>query len=769
MLKRIALWLLFLPLQAFIASLLSLCELLRCFSLPLRRSPSVEGRKNGGDPLPPEVCSIVMLNWNGRRLLEQSLPALEKAVRFTRKDHEIILVDNGSRDDSVRWVRKNHPQVRVITLEENLGFGEGNNRGVEMAHHEIVVLLNNDMVVSEDFLSPLLQGFRDPQVFAVSSQIFLPEGKRREETGNTQARLEKGYLHLSHQPVLPRHYSRRLLPVLWAGGGCSAFHRRRFLRLGGFSPLFSPCYCEDTDLSYRAWRRGFKVLLAADSKALHQHRASTTARFDESQLQELMEERKLWYLWKNYQLRTLLSHLILFPLHITNHSSITGYLRSLRKLPSLLRLRFQEGVRAQPDNLLFNWIRRPLLYLNHSANGRSRRQTPGSPLRILIVSAYLPHPRSHGGAGRIFQLLRQVSKKNEVTLVTFVETDRESEELKNVLAHCRRIEAVHRGGFIPVSYYPYEPFEEFNCPDLREKLEQVLAEEDFDLVHFEWTQMVQYADLVPNQRKLVTEVEVNYAAHRSLLPLEPNLLRKLRKLYNTLQTLYREIELCRKVDAVVCVTDTDREYLRGYLPSDKLHVINTGVDTSYFTCGDPAKIDPNAIIYVGAFRHEPNVDAMLYFCAEVFPLILRERPQAHLHIVGAAPPGAILRLGAHPNITVTGFVEDLRDYYRKAQVVVVPLRTGVGIRGKILEGWAAGTAIVATRLACWGIRAGHGENILMAENTEEFALWTLALLRNPDFAARLGRAGRETAVQFYDWRLMGEQMLSLYEGLASGQ
>ena len=89
MLKRIALWLLFLPLQAFIASLLSLCELLRCFSLPLRRSPSVEGRKNGGDPLPPEVCSIVMLNWNGRRLLEQSLPALEKAVRFTRKDHEI--------------------------------------------------------------------------------------------------------------------------------------------------------------------------------------------------------------------------------------------------------------------------------------------------------------------------------------------------------------------------------------------------------------------------------------------------------------------------------------------------------------------------------------------------------------------------------------------------------------------------------------------------------------------------------------------------------
>ena len=766
--KRITLWLLFLPLQACIAGLLLLCELLRCLSAPL--SLLRKGGESSEDPARPDVCSIVMLNWNGKRLLESSLPALERAVRFTRQEHEIILVDNGSSDDSVPWLREHHPKVRVIALPENLGFGEGNNRGVEAARHEIVVLLNNDMVVSEDFLSPLLQGFGDAQVFAISSQIVFPEGKRREETGNTQARFKSGYLHLSHEPVLPCHYSRRYLPVLWAGGGCSAFHRRRFLQLGGFSPLFSPCYCEDTDLSYRAWRRGFKVLLAAHSKVLHQHRSSSSARFSEAQLKELMEKRKLWYLWKNYQIRTLLSHLILFPLHLTNHLSIKSYLSSLRKLPSALRLRFQEGERAQPDSSLLNWIRRPLLYLDHSPNGRpTRRRAPGSPLRILIVSAYLPHPRSHGGAGRVFQLLREVSEKNEVTLVTFVETDKEWEELKHVTAHCKRIEAVYRGGFVPVSSYPYEPFEEFHCPDLRYRLEQVLTEEDFDLVHFEWTQMVQYAHLVPHLRKLVTEVEVNYAAHRSFLPLEPNPLRKLRKLYNTLQTLYREIELCRKVDAVVCVTDTDREYLRGYLPSDKLHVINTGVATGYFTCGDPAEIDPNAITFVGAFRHEPNVDAMLYFCAEVFPLILCEWPKAHLYIVGAAPPQPILRLGAHPSITVTGFVEDLREYYRKAQVVVIPLRTGVGIRGKILEAWAAGKAMVTTPLACWGIRAGHGENILIAESAEDFALWTLALLRNPDFADRLGRAGRETAERYYDWSLMGKEMLSLYERLVSRQ
>lgn len=769
MLTRIALWPLFLPLQAVIIGLFFLFELIYWCSLPFRkvhRSP--ERIEKGKNRVRSDVCSIVILNWNGRKLLEQSLPALQRAVRFTGKNHEIIVVDNGSDDNSVPWICENHPTVRVIPLRENLGFGEGNNRGVRAARHDIVVLLNNDMVVSEDFLPPLLEGFLDPQVFAISSQILFPEGKRREETGNTQGRLEGGYLHLSHQPLLPCHHSRKHLPVLWAGGGSSAFDRSRFLRLSGFSPLFSPVYLEDTDLSYRAWRQGWKVLLATDSKVLHQHRQSSGARFEERQLKELVEERKIWYLWKNYQLRTLLPHFLLFPLHLRKYFSVTGYLGSLRKLPRVLYHRVLEGKRAQPDRTLFQWIRRPLLYLNHFHDALPKPdRRPGSPLRILIVSSYLPHLGNHGGAGRVFQLLYRVSRKSEVSLVTFIETKEEASKLGQVTPHCKRVEAVYRRGFTPVSLYPYEPFEEFNCPEFGAKLEQVLAEEDFDLVHFEWPQAAQYAHLAPHCHKLVTEIEVNYAAHLSLVPLERNPLRKLRKFYNSLQTLYREIELCKKVDSVVCVTDTDRDYLGGYLPSEKLFVINTGVDTGYFTCDETEPVDPNAIVFVGAFRHQPNVDAMIYFCSEVFPLILQERPQTHLYIVGSSTPSSIRRLGSHPNITVTGFVKDLRPYYRKARVVVVPLRMGVGIRGKILEGWAAGKAMVASPLACMGIRAVHGENILIAESAGEFALWTLGLLRNPDFATDLGRAGRETTVRHYDWSRMGEQMLSLYKRLSN--
>jgi GT2 family glycosyltransferase/glycosyltransferase involved in cell wall biosynthesis len=762
MIKSLLLWLVLLPFQTVLILVFILAEAARLFWKPFQV-------KAGDHPAPDtECCSIVVLNWNGRHLLEESLPALEEAVRSTGKPHEILVVDNGSEDGSLEWIRERFPGVSVLALPENLGFGEGNNRGVRAARHDCVVLLNNDMIVTPDFLSSLLEGLRDPSVFAVSSQIVFPEGKRREETGNTQLSFKLGYPHFSHDPVEQYHYSRRYLPVLWAGGGASAFDRRKFLDLGGFSPLFSPCYFEDTDLSARAWRRGWKVLFAVESVVLHKHRSSSSARYDAKQLEALFEHRKLWYLWRNSDLRGLLAHFLLLPLHIGRGTpALRGYLSALRRLPAILFFRLQEPRHRLGYRTVLNWARHPLLYLNRIFPYRrfSSRPSDGT-LRVLVVSAYLPHLGRHGGAGRAFQLLYRTSLKHRVSLLTFVEDEAEAGMIAQVARHCRRVEAVYRGDYEPVSLFPYEPFEEFNSPAMRRALERFLLEEDFDLVHFEWSQMAQYAELTRGIPSFLTETEVNYAAHYSLVKVADRWSVKCRRLYNSLQTLYRELELCKKVDAVVCVTDTDRAYLRGYVPDNKLHVVNTGVDTEYFRdCGSvPAEQD--ALVFVGAFRHEPNVDAMLYFTRQVFPLILRERPQTRLYVVGTSPPPSISALAAHPNITITGFVPDIREYYQRAAVVVVPLRTGVGIRGKILEAWAAGRPVVATSVACMGIRANHGENSFIADSAEDFALWTLALLRTPEFGRRMGEAGRLTATRFYDWSDAGRQLNELYENTA---
>lgn len=752
-------WLLLLPVQLLLAILHGAVEALRAFRLIFAFQP---GEGPDAPAVDRESCSVVIVSWNGRKLLEESLPPLYRALSRAGGSHEVLVVDNGSEDGTAEWLAELYPQIRLVALQANLGFGEGNNRGVRAASRDIVVLLNNDMIVEEDFLPPLLDAFEDPTLFAVSSQIEFPPERRREETGNTRGRFRRGYFHLEHAPIGPAHYSRRRLPILWAGGGAAAFHRSRFLQLGGFSSIFSPCYLEDTDLSYRAWRRGWTVQVAAESRVLHKHRSTSARRFAPKQLHALIEERKLWYLWKNFQFRRLLKHFLLYPLDLSEGFGMGTYLWSLRMLPAVLALRFQEPRRAVDDAVLEAWTWQPVRFLNQFLPDRSP-DAEGGRLKLLIVSAYLPHLGTHGGAGRVFQLMSRATQRHDVTLVCFIEASDDERFAQQARDCCRRVIAVPRNEFQALSPFPYEPFEEFNSPAFRNALADLLAEEDFDIAHFEWTQMALYHDLLPSRTvKILTEIEVNYAAHRTLVKVERNWLRKLRGYYNSMQTLYRELELCRLVDRVVCVTDQDQGYLEGFLEPDRLTVINTGVDPNEFRFEEEG-IEPDSIVFVGAFRHSPNVDAMRYFCNEIFPLILRERPQTRLYIAGSSPTREILELETNPQITVTGFVDDIRGYYQLAQVVVVPLRTGVGIRGKILEGWAIGRATVATSLACQGLRASHGENIMIADQPERFAMWTLSLLRNPGFCRRLGEAGRRTVERHYDWDRLADRVSELYQ------
>src|SRR5713101_1932981 len=145
-----------------------------------------------------EAASVVIPNWNGRDLLETYLPSVIRALAGN-SGNEIVVVDNGSSDDSAEFVHQNFPQVKLLKLDRNLGFGGGSNAGVRAARNDIVVLLNSDMRVAPDFLQPLLEGFHHPRVFAVSAQIFFTDpNKRREETGLTEGSFRSGLFALGH-------------------------------------------------------------------------------------------------------------------------------------------------------------------------------------------------------------------------------------------------------------------------------------------------------------------------------------------------------------------------------------------------------------------------------------------------------------------------------------------------------------------------------------------------------------------------------------------
>lgn len=728
-------------------------------------------------PPPAGPTSIVILNFNGRDLLPQCLSSVLEAVRFDGLPHEILLVDNGSTDHSVKYVRNEFPQVRILELGANLGFSAGNNAGVRAARNGIVVLLNNDMVVERDFLRPLLNGF-GPCTFAVSSQIlFQDRHARREETGKTSARFRRGMIDYTHLPVEGRILPRPYYPAFWAGGGSSAFHRARFLNMGGFQEVYSPAYVEDVDLSYQAWKMGWEVLFCPASVVHHKHRVTSRRLFRLEDLEILTRRNQMLFIWKNVRSwRYLIAHCFFLPWNVyrlsRDHGLGTwrGLAQAVMRLPSVqiskLGAPFR-GVRS--DQEIFGLFERPGLFFAR----RKRDSKPGSPgttdgrPRILWITAYLPHPGTHGGANRMFQLVRRLSGRYRITLLSFVEDREELQFLPQVESFCEHVTAIQRIPPPRWQLFPYEPFEAFRTPQLDNAMQRYLEDYDYSLLQLEYSQMGCYADRELGIPSILTLYEVDFAACLRRARVERSLWNRARWFYNYLQVLDREVRLVRRADVAVCMTELDAQTLRRFCASVPLHVISTGVDLDYFSPAAKPAAGP-WMIFVGAFQHLPNVDAMIYFCREILPLIRRQVPEVKLTIVGSNPPPEILALSGIPSVEVTGWIHDLRPHMAAASVYVVPLRLGVGIRGKILEAWSMAMAVVTTPVGCAGLRCSNGKDILVSDTAESFAANVVALLRDPQLRQRLGAEGRRVAENYFSWDMVAQQLDALYQSLLPG-
>jgi GT2 family glycosyltransferase len=294
------------------------------------------------------TATIVIVNWDGKHLLLECLPSVIEAVSYTGGKHEILVVDNGSTDGSVQFMQDHFPMVRILPLDRNYGFAGGNNRAVEEVSTKIVVFLNNDMVVDRAFLTPLLKGFGDESVFAVTSQIFFADQtRRREETGKTRARFERGAFYFWHDEIQLSEEKLDTIPVFWAGGGSCAVDRKRFLAVGGFDPLYAPFYVEDADISYQAWKRGWKCLLAPASRVVHKHRGTSKVKFGDRFVDNTIRKNTYLFIWKNVtDASMILEHLLNLPRAHTRAMTQNGpkfefqaYIRAILQLPAALTKR----------------------------------------------------------------------------------------------------------------------------------------------------------------------------------------------------------------------------------------------------------------------------------------------------------------------------------------------------------------------------------------------------------------------------------------------
>lgn len=249
-------------------------------------------------------CSLLILNHQGREILERNLPSVVEAAR--PGGHEVVVVDNSSTDGSVEAARDLGAH-RVLALTTN-DFLLGLNEGARQVDSEVVLLLNNDVAFGPECLERLLAPFaRDEAVFGTTGRVYYPD-RVHVQAARILGRFREGMLepvHLLDQFLEPE--GTPVLPTLYLPGGASAVRRDRFLELGGFDRLYLPLYWEDVDLSYAAWRRGWKCLF--DHRAVFVHEdAATMSRVSTPLWRKQVDLRNSYLaVWKNVGDRALLA------------------------------------------------------------------------------------------------------------------------------------------------------------------------------------------------------------------------------------------------------------------------------------------------------------------------------------------------------------------------------------------------------------------------------------------------------------------------------
>lgn len=200
---------------------------------------------------------------------------------------------------------------------------------------------------------------------------------------------------------------------------------------------------------------------------------------------------------------------------------------------------------------------------------------------------------------------------------------------------------------------------------------------------------------------------------------------------------------------LIAVSEQDRHEMRKMNPSCRITVVPTGVDTQQYRVAQPAPGNPPLVVFTGSMDWEPNIDAMEYFCRQIWPLVLAQAPNARLQIVGRDPHPRVLRLAA-PSIDVTGKTPSVIDYLRSATVVVVPLRIGGGTRLKIFEAMAMGKAVVSTSIGAEGLDVIPGRDLEIADTSNGFASAVIRLIRDPGLR-RTYETNAAILAARYDW------------------
>ncbi len=392
-------------------------------------------------------------------------------------------------------------------------------------------------------------------------------------------------------------------------------------------------------------------------------------------------------------------------------------------------------------------------------------------MKILMLTPYLPYPLLSGGQIRTYNLLKKLAKKHQITLFALIKDEQEKEYIGELEKYCHKVRVFKRSkkpftlkNIFKTAFSSY-PFLVIRNQSLTVTgaIKEELASSNYDLIHAETFYMMSHLPKLKIPSILV-EQTIEYLGYENYAKKAPLFLRPILNI-DVEKIRNWEKHYWQQADQLIVMSEEDKNFIAQQMGrADKIAVVANGVDNSWFDQIARKKTTKPTILSVGTFKWLPNREAVEFLVEKVWPLVKKKLANVHLQIVGNAPSQKVLNYGLRdPQITVAGQVEDIRYAFKSADLLLAPVFSGKGTRYKILEAMACSTPVVASKIAVEGLEVEHGKDVLISNDAEELAKFTVQVLTDQKLWDKLSSNGKKFVKDHYDWQSISQKLDAIYQ------
>lgn len=391
-----------------------------------------------------------------------------------------------------------------------------------------------------------------------------------------------------------------------------------------------------------------------------------------------------------------------------------------------------------------------------------------------MVLPYLPYPTSSGGQIRSYNLLQNLSRNHDITLVCYIRDKNELEYYKELRKYCKKILTVQRrpawswkhvlmSMFTP---YPFLLLSTYYSPTLKKIISNELASQRYDVIHCETFYVMPN---IPKTRVpiLLVEQTIEFLVYEKFVrDFKYFFLTPFMKI-DIFKLKFWEKYYWKQATRLSTVSEDDKEYILKHSDVKKINVIANGVEIDHFRKTKKTINKSPIVLFVGQFKWLPNKEAALILIRDIWPLIIKKLPDAKLLIVGRNAPPEILKYAKDSEISIRSDIEDIRDAYGQADIMLAPVMNGKGTKYKILEAMATHTPIVASPIAAEGLNIIDGTHALIGNSVNQLAENAIRLLKDKKLARTLEQNAFELLENDYGWDNITKELNNIYEELTT--